>query len=101
MFLGQKSNRGRFFQCDLPFIRRGLAQDQRKQGGLSRAIRPDKPDAIAPIYLQRRIFKENASAKGLRDLRNGKHAGGGECREYDRTRKLRGSERWIDSRACG
>src|SRR5947207_10373821 len=89
MFLRQKSNRSRFFQGDFTFVGRCLAQNQREQRRLSRAVGPDEAHPIATIYLERRLFKKNASGKSLGDLRNREHASGGESRESARRRKPR------------
>src|SRR5438270_12002961 len=87
MFLRQKSNRSRFFEGDFTFVGRCLAQNQREQRRLSRAVGPDQTHPIATIYLERRLFKKNASGKSSGDLRHREHASGGESRESKRPRK--------------
>ena len=86
MFLRQESDRRRFLERNFSFIRRGFAQDQGEERRFSGAIRPDQSNPIATIYLERRIFKEDASGEGFRDLGNREHASGGESRESLRRR---------------
>src|SRR4051812_32911809 len=73
IFLREKSHCGRFLDRYFPFVRGSLAQDQGKQCRFSGAIRTDQSDAIAAIYLERRIFKKRAAGKGFCDLGNREH----------------------------
>src|SRR5207248_3290476 len=87
----QKTQRSRTLHRDAAFIRRSLAKDQRKERGFPRAIRPDKSNAVAAINLQRSIFKQRASAKTFRDLRN---------REHDKTKARNVADTTIQRKAA-
>ena len=68
VLLRQKSDRGRFLERHRAVVRRRLAENERKERRLSRAIRTDQPDAIAAIHLERHVFKENSSGERFGDL---------------------------------
>jgi len=46
-------------------VRRVVAEDEREQRGLARAVRADQPDAVAAIDLQGRVLEQHARPKGL------------------------------------
>src|ERR1700674_27943 len=73
VFLRQKSNRGRFLEGNLAFIRRRFAKDKREQRRFPRAVWPYQTHPVAAIYLERRLFKKRATGKSLSDLRNREH----------------------------
>ena len=66
---------GIFLQRDLPQIRRSLIQYERKKRRLPGPVRPDQPDSIAAVHLQRYILKENAPGERFGNLRNSQHRG--------------------------
>src|SRR4051812_10530919 len=68
IFLRQEANAGRLLERNLAVIRRRLAEDEREERRLARAVRTDEAHAIATIYLKRRIFKKRATAERFCDL---------------------------------
>jgi len=54
VFLRQISNRGRFLERNLAFIRRRFAQNEREERRFPRPVRPDEPDAIRAQFAQLR-----------------------------------------------
>src|ERR1041385_4251748 len=42
-------------QNNFPFVRGFLAENEREERGLARAIRPDEANAILTVHLQRRV----------------------------------------------
>ena len=81
VFLREESNRRGFLEGNFALIRRGFSQDKSEQRRFPRAVWPDQAHAIATIYLERRLFKEDATGERLGDLGNREHASGGESRE--------------------
>ena len=61
------------FDGHLARVRPVATKHEREQRGLARAIRPDQPDSVAAIDLQRRVLKEHARPKRLRHFRNRQH----------------------------
>src|SRR5438067_1434998 len=87
MFLRQESNGGGFLEGNFTFIRRRFSKDKSEQRRFPRAVGPDQAHAIAPIYLERRLFKKDATGKSFGDLGNREHASGGESRQSAGPRK--------------
>jgi hypothetical protein len=52
---------------DLAVVRELLAEDDGKERGLARAIRPDEADAVFAIQLQRDVGEQGSSAVGFGD----------------------------------
>ena len=72
-FLRQMTERRVAFDVHLAGVRRVVTQHEREQRGLPCPIRPDQPNPVAAIDLQRRVFKQNARSKRLGHMRNRQH----------------------------
>jgi hypothetical protein len=64
-FLRQKTEGGPALQRDRALVGRVLAQDQREQRGLARAVGPHQAQAVAAVHLQRGVLEQHAVAEGL------------------------------------
>ena len=59
--------------ADRPLVRFVRPQQQRKKRRLPGPVRPDQPDPVAGIDLQRRLLKKGATGKRLADTENSEH----------------------------
>ena len=73
------------FGHHLAVVRRLLAQDERKERGLARAIRADQPEAVLPVDLQGHVGEQDAPAIGFAYAGNCQHRTGRCSRDEDGT----------------
>ena len=72
-FLRQVAERDALFPQHLAVIRRGFAQDDRKQRGFSRAVWSNQTKPISPIQLKGDIGKQNATCERFGNGRKTEH----------------------------
>ena len=73
--LREITERGILLERDLPHIRRSLIENERKERRFPGAVRPDQPDPIATIHLERDVLEEDAPGERFGNLRNSQHRG--------------------------
>jgi len=71
--LRQVAHHGPFVARDDAGVGLLLLENDGEEGGLARAVRPDKRDTVAVVHAEGGVFEEHASAQGHLQITNRKH----------------------------